>query len=116
MYSCSFNISLIGINLETLLSNIFAGLILSFNLIHNELAFLFSRLRPMVYLPAIVVVVVVVVVLYIQYNLVSRTPGDLIQYNLVSRTPGDLIQYNLVSRTPGDLIQYNLVSRTPGDR
>ena len=40
----------------------------------------------------------------IQYNLVSRTPGDLIQYNLVSRTPGDLIQYNLVSITPGDLI------------
>ena len=49
------------------------------------------------------------------YNLVSRTPGDLIQYNLVSRTPGDLILYNLVSRTPGDLILYNLVSRTPGD-
>ena len=34
----------------------------------------------------------------IQYNLVSRTPGDLIQYNLVSRTPGDLIQYTLVSK------------------
>ena len=51
----------------------------------------------------------------IQYNLVNRTPGDLIQYNLVNRTPGDLIQYNLVNRTPGDLIQYNLVNRTPGD-
>ena len=51
----------------------------------------------------------------VQYNLVSRTPGDLIQYILVSRTPGDLIQYTLVSRTPGDLIQYTLVSRTPGD-
>ena len=51
----------------------------------------------------------------IQYNLVSRTPGDLLQYTLVSRTPGDLIQYNIVSRTPGDLIQYNIVSRTPGD-
>ena len=36
------------------------------------------------------------------------------KFNSVS-TYNRIIQYNLVSRIPGDLIQYTLVSRTPGD-
>ena len=52
---------------------------------------------------------------YFYFSIMKRFKRFFI-YNLVSRTPGDLIQYILVSRTPGDLIQYILVSRTPGDR
>ena len=59
-----------------------------------------------------------------QYNLVSRTPGDLMQYNLsLVEHQGTLYSILSLVRTPGDL--YSILSlvehqgtlyNTPGDR